>query len=210
MWNNKSSSGFKFRPRLKMWTDGVNNKFNPETFRAISYNWWTYCIKLKNGLVIFNNYSYSVSTSGHQNSMLKLLDQLGIPESKIIMISQRESLDVGIVLDSIYTKMYLAEFTLTRKGLRKQKYKDCEKTIESCKQKIKTLRAAGGKTLNNLKNLKTETIQKEIDRLECSREKAQKLRAKQKPIIKELKPKLNDLNALDLNVFNNLNNMGEI
>lgn len=54
-----------------------SNKFNPETLEAHSYDWWKYVAKI-DGKVVFNNYSYSVTTSGHQSAMRSLLSELGI------------------------------------------------------------------------------------------------------------------------------------
>lgn len=54
-----------------------NVTFNPETKQAYSYGWWRF-VDVINGKVVFNNYSYSVSTSGHQSKVRSLLRSLGI------------------------------------------------------------------------------------------------------------------------------------
>lgn len=54
-----------------------SNKFNPETLEAHSYDWWKYVAKIE-GKVVFNNHSYSVTTSGHQSAMRSLLSRLNI------------------------------------------------------------------------------------------------------------------------------------
>lgn len=53
------------------------NTFNPETCEALSYGWWVY-VKRINGKVVFNNHSYSVTTSKHQGEMRRLLRELDI------------------------------------------------------------------------------------------------------------------------------------
>ena len=54
-----------------------NCTFDPKTFVGLSYNWWLFVSQI-DGKVIFNNYSYSVTTSSHQSSMRSLLNDLGI------------------------------------------------------------------------------------------------------------------------------------
>lgn len=54
-----------------------NVTFDPSTITAYSYNWWKF-VGLVEGKVIFNNYSYSVSTSKHQSKVRQLLATLGV------------------------------------------------------------------------------------------------------------------------------------
>lgn len=54
-----------------------NVTFNPVTLEAHSYKWWKFVAKI-DGLVIFNNYRYSVSTSKHQAKVRSLLATLGV------------------------------------------------------------------------------------------------------------------------------------
>lgn len=49
-----------------------------KTVEAWSYNWWKYIDVDSVGNVYFNNYSYSVRTSGHQSRASGILDTLGI------------------------------------------------------------------------------------------------------------------------------------
>jgi hypothetical protein len=45
-------------------------------FKAKSYNWWTFA-KYINGVLVFNSYSYSVTTSAHQHRVRMMLEDLG-------------------------------------------------------------------------------------------------------------------------------------
>ncbi len=66
----------KYFNRLKLYKAN-NVVFNPETLEAHSYRWWRFVAKI-DGLVLFNNYRYSNSTSKHQSKVRSVLSQLGI------------------------------------------------------------------------------------------------------------------------------------
>ena len=53
-----------------------SNRFNPEKFEAVSYDWWIY-VKDFNGIKVFNTYNYSPTTNRHQSNMRGLLEDLG-------------------------------------------------------------------------------------------------------------------------------------
>jgi len=50
-----------------------NFYFELDTYKAYSYNWWLFTTRV-NGLVIFNNTTYSSSTNKHQSKALSILD----------------------------------------------------------------------------------------------------------------------------------------
>lgn len=54
-----------------------NVTFDPSKVEARSYSWWVFVAKVE-GLVVFNNYRYSNSTSKHQSKVRSLLNDLGI------------------------------------------------------------------------------------------------------------------------------------
>lgn len=66
----------KYMKRLKIYK-GRNVTFNPETFEAFSYGWWRFVDQI-DGLVVFNNYRYSVTTAKHQRWVGGLMENLGI------------------------------------------------------------------------------------------------------------------------------------
>ena len=51
--------------------------FDPTKFEAYSYKWWRFVERI-GSLVVFNSYSYSNTTSGHQAKMRDLLNKLDI------------------------------------------------------------------------------------------------------------------------------------
>ena len=54
-----------------------NCDFSLESLTGHSYGWWN-MVQVINGLVVFNWYSYSSSTSKHQRKVSNLLDDLGL------------------------------------------------------------------------------------------------------------------------------------
>lgn len=54
-----------------------NVTFNPIKVEAYSYKWWKF-VSIVDGLVIFNNYRYSNSTSKHQSKIRNLMQDLKI------------------------------------------------------------------------------------------------------------------------------------
>ncbi len=54
-----------------------NVRFNPLNMSATSYDWWGF-VGLVDGLLVFNNYFYSPSTSKHQRKVRRLLSDLNI------------------------------------------------------------------------------------------------------------------------------------
>ncbi len=70
----KKSGEFKgsYNPHRKFY----NVTFNPDTTKAYSYNWWIFVKKI-NGLLVFNDYSYSNTTNRHQSKVKTLLHNLG-------------------------------------------------------------------------------------------------------------------------------------
>jgi galactitol-specific phosphotransferase system IIB component len=78
----------KYMKRTKIYK-ASNVTFNPEKIEAHSYQWWCF-VKVIKGLVIFNNYSYSMSTSRHQFKVRRLMSELGIKID--LEVSTRDSL----------------------------------------------------------------------------------------------------------------------
>lgn len=56
---------------------GPNVTFDPKTKKAYSYGWWLFLAEIE-GVLVFNNYSYSPSTTKHQYKLRALLRQLNI------------------------------------------------------------------------------------------------------------------------------------
>lgn len=203
-FNQTASPGFKWRPKLEIWTDDKNNKFDPTSFEATSYNWWTYVCKIK-GKVIFNAYPYSHTTQGHQNQMRKLLKHLGIKID--VEVYQRESLSsfYSNALPHLYESLFQLEIKTPR--VRKDKIKEHTESIASVKESIATCRALGAKyTRIQIKECKKTVAERDASRLEHAR----KERAEVKAIREALKPELTSFEAISLEFFENVNDLDEV
>jgi len=67
----------KYYTRLNRYK-ASNVEFDCNSLTAWSYGWWNFFRNI-NGLNVFNNYFYSVSTRGHQAKIRRLLHELNIP-----------------------------------------------------------------------------------------------------------------------------------
>lgn len=84
-----------------------NNVYDPKNREAWSYDWWQYVREI-NGIIVFNDYSYSASTRKHQNeTWVELCNYEGIDDlendSRSIVVRTRDSLsgDLKTVRESI-------------------------------------------------------------------------------------------------------------
>lgn len=204
MWNSMPSPGFKYRPKLKVWTDGKNNVFDQELFEATSYRHWVYLTKIK-GKVVFNNYNYSHATSNHQMNMRALLKKLKIKID--LEVSMHESLTdfYSYGLKYLYKEIFEIEIVGARAkkecwysvNLNKS-FNTRADAIKALKQSIKAHRALGAKMRGETaKQIKDKMLADDKVRLEASR----KERRENSNMKKELKPELADLSPIDLTVY---------
>lgn len=117
-----------------------NVTFNPETIRAYSYNWWRF-VDVIDGLVVFNDYRYSATTSKHQSKVRGLMEDLGI-RIDLFISSPRglQSLDSAL-------EFYSIEHNLTRQRFLKKRIHAKTKTalneklaaIELCETAVRSL-----------------------------------------------------------------------
>lgn len=66
----------KYYPDRKLFI-APNVVFNAERIEAHSCSWWKF-VAIIDGLVVFNNYRYSTTTSGHQRKVRNLMQDLRI------------------------------------------------------------------------------------------------------------------------------------
>lgn len=202
MFNNRVSSEFKYRPRLKVYTNGKNNYFNKEKMEAVSYNWWVY-FKVIKGKNVFNNYNYSNTTNGHQGNLRVLLNKLKIKID--VIVSTVKSLDEldNSVLENEY-KLLFKNIELSKTSRNKKSYSEI---IEKCKKDIKTLKSLSLKlSKSRIGRIQEDVISENIERLKRNRERNRVKNEKKKLLAEELK----SLAPLDLGVFNNLNDLNSI
>lgn len=187
----------KWKPRLKIY-QGSNRKntFDPETFEGRSYRHWLYVTKIK-GQVVFNDYSYSVTTNGHQSEMKSFLStEMGI--KNMILVNQHESLSQGIFLDSNYEKLALAEVRLKAKNRRTDFYTTQKDIIAKCKKDIATLKKLGAKSKIKLKDYRRDAKESEAQRLVSQREASKIARDKRKAIVGEFQSKYESTDAIEV------------
>lgn len=187
----------EFKSRLKVW-QGSNRKnvFNPETFEGTSYGWWIYVKKIK-GQVVFNDYSYSVTTNKHQGEMKHFL-RTELKVKNLIFVDQRESLSSGIFLDSYYETLALAEFRLKLPNRRAAFYADQKSIIDNCKKQIAILKKLGAKSKLTLVNHRVNAKETETRRLESQREKSKAARAARLAVVNEFKSQYESTAAVEV------------
>lgn len=77
-----------------------NVTFNPKTLEAFSYKWWRF-VALVEGVLIFNNYRYSVSTAKHQRKVAGVMHDLGITPDITLRLPR------GIRHDQTLAELYM-------------------------------------------------------------------------------------------------------
>jgi hypothetical protein len=135
---------------------------------ARSYRHWLFLTTIK-GKVVFNDYSYSKSTNGHQSEVRRLING----KYKIdLIVDQYASLDKGIDLFPIYRRKFLNEIRLSKKGVSKKSRESLEREIKSCDDDLKKiLKVKICKDLSKKEKLelKSKIALEETDRLERNR-----------------------------------------
>jgi hypothetical protein len=188
-----------WKPLKEIWANAGNtNTFEPKTFQARSYSHWKYVDKIKN-FVVFNDYSYSATTSKHQFKMRHFLrTELGVNMDKVVYINQPESLDRGIFLDSFYATLALAEFRLKLPNRRAAFYKDQKSIIDNCKKNIKVLKNLGATAKIKLTNHRINARVDEEQRLTDQREKSKAARSVRKAVVNEFKSQYESTQAVEV------------
>ena len=117
--------------------EGSNVTYDPISGDAYSYGWWRFVERI-NGKVVFNNYSYSPSTSRHQWKVRSLLNQLGVKID--ITLEAREGLqNLHIACNDYYRRIEELTALINKPRTRKSTNERRRKEIEETHQKIKTI-----------------------------------------------------------------------
>lgn len=127
----------KYYKRLGVYKNSTgSNYYDPEKQEAFSYRWWRYLQNIE-GKLVFNNYSYSVTTSGHQSTLRSLLDY----PSDMIYVRVSEGLN-GIGSIHTYIKTLENECEALRKDiLRPRTRKSTNKNrVWEMKNKLKEIK----------------------------------------------------------------------
>jgi hypothetical protein len=152
-----------YRPRLKIYKNSTGNvTFDPKTMEAYSYN-WIFVKKIK-GKVVFNDYNYSPTTSGHQIAVKAVLREL-----KIKFISVHTEADLNEfkteALPSLYEEIFKKEAKLKYARLGKLNRDWYPERIKNLKKTIKEYRQLGAVcSREQIKKMKNEAYKEEQER----------------------------------------------
>ena len=72
----------KYFKRLEKYK-ASNVELSIKPLKAFSYGWWQF-LGVVNGVIVFNDYNYSITTSAHQRKVKRLLRELGIDVGLVI------------------------------------------------------------------------------------------------------------------------------
>lgn len=133
----------KYYTRLHLFK-GSNNVFDPVAVKAYSYDWWRYLEVIK-GKVVFNNFSYSQQTNGHQSNLKGVLKDLGIKIDVVVHIYRGLQALGSESLTEAYTRLYKTEVDLAngRNGTYAQDHRHL--VIKDTLKEIKNQRSLGAK-----------------------------------------------------------------
>ncbi len=84
----KHATGFEYRIKRNCLVS-TKNCLDLNTLVATSYDWWQY-FRIIDGIAVFNEHRYSVTTAKHQRDMEYLLNKLGIRID--VYVNTRQSL----------------------------------------------------------------------------------------------------------------------
>jgi hypothetical protein len=153
---------------------GHNGKatLDPIDVEGRSYGHWCFVRRI-NGKVVFNNYRYSVTTSGHQSAVRYLLADLGI-KIDLEFNMGRESLDSHSFRERALLALYERLFTLELASKRRNA-KDRSHEIKEVKAQVRLARSLGAKcTRETIAKIKATCEACEVDRLADLREKRER------------------------------------
>jgi len=180
-YGNGNSSSLKYFKKLNVYKNSTgSNYFDPETMVATSYNWWVYLKRIK-GKLVFNDYSYSPSTSGHQSALKGVLKDLGI-KIDIIVFCRQGLTDSGIneAIEDKFKSIVELEILIARKGSKKETNEFRKKQIKKLNNDIETLQSIGGKLSKAKKaEIKKEAIENEKNRVIAKKPKTMSLKKQQ-------------------------------
>lgn len=111
-----------------------NVTFDPSKCKAVSYGWWEFVSDI-GGVIVFNNYHYSISTQRHQRKVRGVMRELGIVAG-ITIESPGGLQDLESARKYYMFLITELEAAITRKGSRKAKNEERHATIVHYQQKL--------------------------------------------------------------------------
>jgi hypothetical protein len=123
--------------------------------RAYSYGWWRFLDTDTVGNVVFNRYSYSVSTGGHQRDVESILERLGVRVDLWLSRTRRGFHETGGIQASIddeikciRTEIDSLHAAIARKGSRKAKNVERAAEIKRLEYRIVDLARWGAENID--------------------------------------------------------------
>ncbi len=90
----------QYKKRARVWTNSTNRvTLDVVNKTATSYDWWVF-LKEFDGILVFNNYSYSNTTAKHQRDVRRKLRELNIEVNE--WVSFVDSLDKFETLEQVF------------------------------------------------------------------------------------------------------------
>lgn len=187
-----------WQSRNKIFKDCNGNcTFDPVLVQAHSYDHWRFVDVIK-GKVVFNDYRYSNTTSGHQWRVRYLLEQLGIKIDLEVQMYESLTTFKENALIALYRQLADYEIKLNRK-LSKEKTKNYMiALIKEVKTKIKAVKKLEAViTKEQIENIKFNCEQAEIRRLNyLKNERLERLEIAKACKVIELNNKVFDIESL--------------
>jgi len=79
----------KYYKRLKIYKNSTEtNWFDPAKLEARSYNHWVYLREI-DGILVMNDFSYSVTTAGHQNDLKTILRKMDVTPDLVLRFTDK-------------------------------------------------------------------------------------------------------------------------
>jgi len=127
----------KLMKRTGIYT-AANVTLDPETCLAYSYSWWRF-VERSGGTVIFNNYAYSNTTTGHQYKVKHQMRELGIKIDVFLAVPSGLQAEEARLSSTTYYKDKIVDLERAMDKPRSHKAKNHERYVEICalEEKIK-------------------------------------------------------------------------
>lgn len=127
---------------------GCNNecRYYADENKATSYGWWNFVLEI-DGMIIFNDFKYSNTTSRHQGEVDFLMYELGLKRDFTVYMRQSltKSNFIEFALEYFYEVAIKAIVTRNTPRVRKSTKEYCAQRLEWARKNISKLKAMGCK-----------------------------------------------------------------
>lgn len=156
----KTEAPLTFKKRRNSFESSTGNcTFSLDDCRAYSYRWWRFVDYRKElGGLVFNNYTYSSSTSKHQSKVRRLIGLLGL---KVVahIEAPRGLDDMSVAIKHYYDKLFTLEAEMRNPRRKKSLDSYRESQHVAIHDKIKLVKRLGGR----ISKADIETIANDVE-----------------------------------------------